>query len=53
MPPCLAWAVEGYREYVERGGLDEPTSVRAATDDWHKASDAVRRFIEDALRHNQ
>lgn len=42
----LAWAVAGYRDYAARG-LDEPASVRAATDAYHRASDAVRRFIDD------
>ena len=44
----LAWAVAGYRDYVARGGLDEPASVRKATDDYQRTSDAVRRFIDDA-----
>jgi putative DNA primase/helicase len=42
----LAWAVAGYRDYQARG-LDEPASVRAATDTYHRSSDAVGRFIAD------
>lgn len=42
----LSWAIEGYGEYVERG-LDEPASVREATDSYHRSSDAVGRFITD------
>lgn len=42
----LAWAVDGYREYLDRG-LDEPGSVRDATDTYHRNSDAVGRFIAD------
>jgi len=43
----LAWAVAGYRDYVERGGLDEPDSVREATDTYRRNSDAIGRFIAD------
>ncbi|ORV86749.1 hypothetical protein AWC11_17055 [Mycobacterium interjectum] len=42
----LAWAVAGYRDYCTRG-LDEPASVREATDTWHRNSDALGRFIAD------
>jgi putative DNA primase/helicase len=42
----LSWAVAGYRAYCERG-LDEPASVRVATDAYRSDSDAVARFIED------
>jgi putative DNA primase/helicase len=42
----LSWAVAGYRGYVERG-LDEPESVRRATDNYQRASDAIARFIAD------
>lgn len=43
----LAWAVAGYRDYIERGGLDEPESVRAATDEYQRNSDAIGRFISE------
>lgn len=42
----LSWAVAGYRDYCERG-LDEPDSVRTATDEYHRNSDAIGRFIVD------
>lgn len=42
----LAWAVAGYRDYCTRG-LDEPASVVKATDNYQRASDAVRRFVDD------
>jgi putative DNA primase/helicase len=42
----LDWAITGYRDYQTRG-LDEPGSVRDATDTYHRNSDAVRRFIDD------
>jgi putative DNA primase/helicase len=43
----LSWAVAGYRDYTERSGLDEPESVRRATDNYQHASDAIARFIAD------
>jgi len=42
----LTWAVAGYREYLDRG-LDEPAGVLVATDDYHRNSDAVARFVEE------
>ncbi|WP_237072122.1 DNA primase family protein [Mycobacterium avium] len=42
----LAWAIAGYRDYLARG-LDEPHSVRDATDTYHRNSDAIGRFIAD------
>jgi putative DNA primase/helicase len=43
----LAWAIEGYRDYRDRG-LAEPESVRVATDNYHHNSDAIARFIDEA-----
>jgi len=43
----LSWAVAGYRDYLDRGGLAEPKAVTVATDDYQKESDAVRRFVDD------
>jgi putative DNA primase/helicase len=43
----LSWAVAGYRDYVERGGLADPKAVRVATDNYQRDSDAVRRFIAE------
>ncbi len=42
----LSWAVDGYRQYAEMG-LNEPRSVREATDNYHAASDAVGRFVAE------
>ena len=42
----LTWAIAGLRDYLDRG-LDEPDSVRAATDAYHTNSDAVGQFIND------
>lgn len=43
----LAWAAAGYRAWRE-SGLAEPDTVRAATDAYQTASDAVRRFVDEA-----
>lgn len=42
----LTWAVNGWRQY-QRGGLDAPAVVIAATDRYHRESHAVSRFVED------
>lgn len=42
----LTWAVQGHRDYLDRG-LDEPAGVRVATDTYHRNSDAVARFIDE------
>jgi putative DNA primase/helicase len=42
----LAWAVEGYRQYNDKG-MDAPEAVKAATDGYMRDSDAVARFITD------
>lgn len=43
----LAWMVAGYGAYVAGGGLNEPDSVRVATDTYQRDSDAVARFVAD------
>jgi len=42
----LSWAIAGWSDHSERG-MDAPAAVKAATDDYLKASDAIARFIED------
>lgn len=42
----LTWAITGWHDYHERG-LDEPATVRDATNTYHQESDAVARFIDD------
>ena len=39
--------MDGYRDYLDRGGLCEPEAVTVATDDYQRDSDAVRRFVDD------
>lgn len=43
----LAWAVAGYRSY-DQIGMAEPDAVKAATNDYQRASDALARFIAEA-----
>ena len=43
----LAWAIAGWRDYQTKGDLAEPAAVVVATDEYHKASDAISRFIDD------
>lgn len=42
----LAWAVRGWADY-DRHGLTEPPAVTAATDAYHRDSDALTRFLEE------
>ncbi|GGB19472.1 hypothetical protein GCM10011492_06630 [Flexivirga endophytica] len=44
----LTWAVEGYFDYVDNGGMREPASVKAATHDYQAESDDVGRFVAEA-----
>lgn len=46
LPAVLAWMVRGHREW-HRDGLAEPEQVRAATDDYRAASDALGRFLDE------
>lgn len=45
-PALLAWIIAGASEYA-RGGLGEPASVKAATDEYEHDQDTVRRFLEE------
>lgn len=42
----LAWAIDGWRDYQNRG-LAEPDAVLKATHEYQSESDAVGRFIEE------
>ncbi len=44
----LSWAVAGYFDYLDNGGMREPESVVTATDNYQSQSDAVARFIAEA-----
>jgi putative DNA primase/helicase len=45
-PAILAWAIEGCLLW-QRYGLDQPVSVRAATDDYFVAEDSFARWLEE------
>jgi putative DNA primase/helicase len=47
----LSWAITGWADY-QRIGLAEPAGVVEATEDYHTASNAVRRFITDCCLVN-
>lgn len=42
----LTWAVQGWFDYEDRDGMDEPATVRRATDNYQTDSDTVKRFIQ-------
>lgn len=42
----LTWAVQGWFDYEDQGGMNEPDTVRRATDDYQTESDALKRFIQ-------
>lgn len=44
----LSWAVSGYWDFADNGGMREPVSVLHATDAYKAESDAVRRFVAEA-----
>jgi len=46
LPGVLAWAVDGYREYLTNR-LDPPKAVTLATDSYRVSSDALAQFVED------
>ena len=46
-PAILAWAVKGCLSWRARGGLDVPSTVRAATQAYRDEMDPLRDFIED------
>lgn len=42
----LSWVIEGWSDYRDRGGLDEPDAVCVATDRYRSDADVVGRFID-------
>jgi putative DNA primase/helicase len=45
----LKWLVDGCLDYLDRGGLDPPDEVRAATAEYREESDIVGSFVRAAL----
>jgi putative DNA primase/helicase len=45
----LNWALEGYREYAEKG-LGVPQTVKEATENYRSEMDVVNAFMEECIR---
>lgn len=43
----VSWAVAGWWDYEDNGGMREPKAVKAATENYAVESDAVRRFVAE------
>jgi putative DNA primase/helicase len=43
----LTWAVQGWFDYEDQGGMGEPDAVQRATDGYQTDSDPVKRFTQD------
>lgn len=43
----LTWAVQGWFDYEDQGGMGEPDAVQRATDGYQTDSDPVKRFAQD------
>lgn len=52
-PGILAWVIEGAREIIATGTLNEPKSVIASTDEYESEEDTVGRFLEDTVRRSE
>ena len=46
-PVMLAWAIRGCLDWQRRGGLDAPTAVTAATQEYRADQDWLAQFIDD------
>lgn len=47
LPGILNWALEGWRGYIQRGGLDTPSAILAAIDEYKHESDPLSGWYED------
>ena len=43
----LAWLIRGCLQWQVDGGLNPPSKVKAATDEYHKEEDLLAEFLED------
>jgi putative DNA primase/helicase len=48
LPGILSWAIRGARQW-QSDGLAEPQSIIAASAEWRKSVDHVRRFVNEML----
>lgn len=52
-PAIIAWALEGWIDYVNRGRkLDEPDAVRLRTDAYMDANNTIGRFLSERTTRN-
>lgn len=49
LPGILNWAVRGYLEMMQIGGLNPPAAVRAATDEYQSESDQFGSFLGEQM----
>lgn len=47
LPTILKWLVDGCSDYMKRGGLDVPESVKKATANYRRLHDRIGSFIEE------
>jgi len=47
MPGVLAWAIQGLARVIQQGGLSEPSSAKAALEQWVLGVDHVGRFVDE------
>lgn len=53
LPGILNWALAGLRDYQQRGGLEPPDTVVAATDEYRNDLDLVGRWIAEKCEKDQ
>ena len=46
-PGILNWLLDGYRQYVQQGGFDEPEAVKRSGDTYRRNQDDLGEFIEE------
>jgi putative DNA primase/helicase len=49
LPGILNWMIEGALDYLNRGGLEPPEAVRAATQEYRDESDQMGAFVRAAI----
>ena len=49
LPGILNAALAGYRDIVDRGGIEPPKAVLSATEEYRQEEDSLARFLDDQL----
>lgn len=47
LPGILNWAIRGYIDMVDNGGLQPPEAVRGATEEYQQESDQIGQFLAE------